>query len=85
MSRDLDAAQITEVGNSPTRPRHFVELFLTSQTLRMWTGLGTLSWDSDGNMLDENFTGVGDLGGISAIEETTEGKVNRVTLTLIPT
>lgn len=78
MSRDLDPDTIKAISQDVVHPFFAVELkFDGDETLRMWTGQGTLvlndgtQWVGTGNLLD-----------ISSIEETAEMAVKGATLTL---
>ena len=78
MSRDLDPSTVTAISQDVVQPFFAVELlFDGNETLRMWTGQGTLvlndgtQWVGTGNLLD-----------ISSIEETSEMSVKGATLTL---
>lgn len=76
MPRSLSSAEAAAVAASPIRPAHFVDLDL-------WNGrLYVTSLPYDFDYGGETWIGAGKVGGISDIEETTEGKVNSVTLTL---
>tara|TARA_R110001592_G_scaffold185146_1_gene429092 strand:+ start:390 stop:1025 length:636 start_codon:yes stop_codon:yes gene_type:complete len=78
MSRDLDPSTVTAISQEVVQPFFAVELkFDGDETLRMWTGQGTLvledgtQWVGTGNLLD-----------ISSIEETSEMAVKGATITL---
>lgn len=53
-----------------------VEIDYTPTPLRVWTGLGEISWDG------KTWAGIGQLGGISAITEKVGIRAGQVTLTL---
>jgi hypothetical protein len=59
-------------------PVILVELDFASGPFRAWTGLGPLDWAG------MTFEGVGALGAVGEIEETTEIRAVRLTLTLSP-
>jgi hypothetical protein len=61
-------------------PIIFVEAEFDSSTVRMWSGVGDLSWDA------KTWTGGGSLLNVSSIEESTEVKAigTRVSLSGIP-
>ena len=79
MTRALTTSTITNINANTVYPFFAVELkFDSSQTLRMWTGLGTLTlaeWFGTGNLLN-----------ISSVEETSEiaARGADITLTAIP-
>ena len=59
-------------------PVILVDLDFTSGPFRAWTGLGPLDWAG------LTFEGVGSLGAVGDVEETTELRAVRLTLTLSP-
>ena len=78
MTRDLSTITIENIEANVVYPFFAVELlFDGANTLRMWTGQGTLVLD-DGTQ----WVGLGTLLSISAIEETSEMAVKGATLTL---
>jgi len=78
MSRDLNPSTIKAISQEVVRPFFAVELkFDGDETLRMWTGQGTLVLD-DGTQ----WIGAGNLLDISSIEETAEMAVKGATITL---
>ena len=77
MSRDLTPTTVTAIGQPEVFPFFAVELlFDGANTIRMWTGQGTLTIGG------EDYIGLGNLLDISAIEETAEMAVKGATLTL---
>jgi hypothetical protein len=76
MSRDLTSAIQAELLKMKVRPIIFVEAVFTSGTLRVWSGIGTISWNG------QTWTGVGNLGGISPISEGTEPHADGIELSL---
>lgn len=79
--RNISQAILDEFASGHVRPILLAELFFDSGTLRLWTGYGTVSWGGN------DFTGGGNLIGISPIEETQELQARGIvaTLTGIPT
>ena len=78
MSRDLSTITLENIEEGVVYPFFAVELlFDGDNTLRMWTGQGTLVLD-DGT----EWVGLGNLLDISAIEETAEMAVKGATITL---
>ena len=78
MSRDLSSNTIDNISQDVVYPFFATELrFDGDNTLRLWTGQGTLVLD-DGT----SWVGTGNLLNISAIEETSELAVKGATLTL---
>jgi hypothetical protein len=76
MSRDLTSAVQAELLKMKVKPVIFVEAVFTSGTLRVWSGIGTISWNG------QTWTGVGNLGGISPISEGTEPHADGIELSL---
>ena len=77
MSRDLSAALSGTLEDNVVYPFFAVELqFDSPNTLRLWTGYGTLVYDS------VSYYGTGELLGISSVEETIEMAAKGATLTL---
>ena len=77
MSRDLSATTLESIEGDVVYPFFAVELNFDSETLRMWTGQGTLVLE-DGTQ----WIGTGQLLDIYAIEETAEMAVRGATITL---
>lgn len=78
MTRDLSESTLEAISDDVVYPFFAAELkFDGDQTLRMWTGQGTLVLE-DGT----EWVGLGTLLNISAIEETSEMAVKGATLTL---
>ena len=77
MSRDLSTATIDSISDDVVYPFFAVELQFDSNTVRMWTGQGTL-------VLPDNtqWVGLGQLLDISSIEETSEMAVKGATISL---
>jgi len=77
MSRTLSTAVSDVLDNDVVYPFFAVELlFDGDEVLRMWTGLGTLVYDS------VSWYGAGNLLGVSNVEETSEIAAKGATLTL---
>lgn len=76
MSRDLSAEMEAAARAIVARPVVFVELVYATETWRAWSGVGTRSWNGS------QWLGVGSLGAISAMQETTDLRVPQVTLQL---
>ena len=78
MSRSLDSKTIENINKSVVHPFNAIELkFDGANTLRLWTGVGTLTL-ADGT----NWVGAGTLLSISDIEETAEMAVKGATISL---
>ena len=76
MARDLSAGFLTELGKREVGLAFLVYLDFVSGALRVWTGIGNLSWSA------QTWQGVGDLGTVSAVEETTDLAQVGIELTL---
>lgn len=76
MARSLTSGMITELTGVLLRPIILVEIEFTSGFVRVWTGIGDLTWDS------KTWTGVGDLGRISAVQESGDLSAAGMTVTL---
>lgn len=78
--RDVSTEMVTEFSGRSVSPVLMAEMFFDSQTVGMFTGLGTLTWG------DKTFLGGGNFIGVSPIEETqgTEAKGIVVSLNGIP-
>jgi hypothetical protein len=81
MPRSLSAAQQTAIAGETLTPILFTKLDFSGGVVRLTTAPFSVSFDPDGDGVEE-FLGVGDLGSISVIEETTEGKVRKAAITL---
>lgn len=76
MPRDLHDDTADALSGEKLAPIGMVELEFDSGFMRMWTGIGELSWSGF------TWSGVGTLGQIGAIEETTEIRAVGVQLQL---
>jgi hypothetical protein len=77
MSRDLSSAISSSLEDGVVYPFFAVELqFDSPNTLRLWTGYGTLVYEG------VSYYGTGELLGISSVEETVEMAAKGATLTL---
>lgn len=76
MARDITNGVATQLQAGAVEPALLYEGEFASGFIRLWSGLGPLSWNG------YTWTGVGTLGGISDIEETAEIRASGVTVTL---
>jgi hypothetical protein len=67
---------LAEIAAADVRAGVLAEIEFASGTVRAWTGVGILQWNG------YDWTGVGHLGGISPIEETSEVRAAGVALSL---
>ena len=82
MPKSLSSAEQTAIAARTVRPVHLLDLDLWNGHVYVTSLPWNFEYDIDGDGSDETFIGVGQLGGVSEVEETTEGKVNSVTVTL---
>lgn len=76
MARALIAALEAEIQKAALQPIFFVQLEVATSTVRVWSGVGTLTWNG------QTWTGIGQLGMISPVTETTETRAEGIILTL---
>ncbi|MDV2503076.1 MAG: hypothetical protein RX318_03905 [bacterium] len=76
MARNLTAGTLAELTKASVRPIVLVEITFASSTVRLWTGIGDLIWNS------LTWQGVGHFGTISPIEETSDIRAAGLTLKL---
>lgn len=76
MSRDLGSTINAVIAGQSMEPAIFVDLAWPSGTVRVWTGVGSFTWGGN------EYIGVGTLGGVSPIPESSDGRANGITLTL---
>ena len=80
MARSLTAAALAETQAAQLSPILLFKAQFTSGYVYLWSGMGDLTWDG------QTWQGIGVLGGVSEIEETTDIKANgiRVSLSGVP-
>lgn len=76
MTRDISSANQTASTASTIAPVFFVKLEFDAADVNLHTRLGPITWGGD------TYTGAGDIGGISAIDEDTELSRSNLQLTL---
>lgn len=74
--RDLSTAMDAGISSSNTAPIFLVECDFASGFVRVWSGIGELTWDG------RVWQGVGSLGGISPLTESTDFSANGAKLQL---
>jgi len=81
MSRTISPAVLAELSAGVVRPAIFFESAFPSGVLRLWSGLGPITWAG------QTWTGAGTLLAVSPIEETTDVVAGGTTVTLsgVPT
>lgn len=76
MARDLTTAFKNAIIADVVIPALLVSAEFDEGTVNLWSGYGDFTWDS------KTFTGAGDFGGISEVEETENIQANGVVFTL---
>lgn len=76
MARDLTAGMLAEIIKSLVNPAVFVEATFVSGTIYVWSGYGPVLWNG------HTWTGLNDLGRVSAIEETIDTRAAGIRLEL---
>ena len=76
MSRDLSGAVVSEITAAELQPFLLFEGDFIGGTVRAWSGIGDLSWDS------KNWTGTGNLLTVSAVQENADTVASGATVTL---
>ena len=76
MSRNLTAGVITELNAAEVQPFLLFQGEFNSGTIRAWSGIGNLSWNS------QTWTGTGTLLTISAVQENSDTSANGITASL---
>lgn len=66
MTREIPTETLNSLDDSVFKPFFALELLFTTQTVRVWTGLGTISIEG------EDWLGAGEVLSISPVEETSE-------------
>lgn len=75
MSRDATLTD-TKLSRAQIYPVLLVFLDWPNTPVRVWAGMGTLVWGG------QSWLGVGDLGGISPVQESMDGAANGITLAI---
>jgi len=81
MARDLPSGMAAAIAAQVVNIAIFCELDWPDAPVRVWSGVGSKTFDG------KTFTGVGDFGGVSSIQESSDGRANGITVSLsgIPT
>lgn len=74
--RTQTSGLFAELGKETVRPVIFVEAEFADGTVYMWSGIGPIAWDG------QTWLGLGWLGKVTAMAETTTGQARGVTLEL---
>ena len=70
---------VSKLDDAEVSPFYAVELFFDTETLRVWTGFGDITFNSGGN---NTYNGLGELISISDVEESQDISAKGVNLTL---
>ena len=76
MPRSMTLAMASALAQPVLRPAIFVQINFLTGPVYIWSGLGSISWNS------QTWLGVGTLGGISMVEDGATVQPRSVTLTL---
>ena len=76
MPRTLAAPFLAATQASILRPALFIEAHFTSGPLYVWSGFGSITWNS------RTWVGIGSLGSVSTIEEGSTVEAKGITLTM---
>lgn len=76
MSRNMTSAVLAAIASGLVRPVAFVQAQFASGIIYVWSGIGPITWNG------QTWTGLGRLGKISPIPESTNGQAKGVTLEL---
>jgi hypothetical protein len=76
MSRNLDSTLEAAISQQLIYPVRLAQLTFASETMYIWSGPGTLVWDS------LTFTGVGSLGSVGTISESVDINAQGTSVTL---
>lgn len=86
MARNLTASMITAVTAASVRPILIARIGTATASpggdVRVWSGVGDLSWDSGEGYGAQVFTGIGNFGGVSPVQETADLQAAGVNFTL---
>ena len=76
MPRTLTAPFLAAIQATLLRPALFIEAHFISGPLYVWSGFGSITWNS------QTWTGIGTLGSVSTIEEGSTVEAKGITLTM---
>src|SRR6185312_4802996 len=76
MPRPFSAAMTAQITGAYLRPAFFAQIHFLSGDGLVWSGTGTIHWNG------HDFLGIGTLGHISTVEESSDIKANNLVLTL---
>jgi hypothetical protein len=76
MPRPWSSTMLAQFSAANIKPVLFLQMQFTDGPIHVWSGLGTVTWNGI------QWTGLGELGTISPVEESSEIKATNVTFTL---
>lgn len=76
MSRALTSGVASSIASQAVYPAFFVSCAFANETIHVWSGIGSITWNG------QTWLGVGSLGGISPIGESSGVEAQGITLTL---
>lgn len=76
MPRNLDSSTISAIVSTVVCPVFLVSIAFSNETIYAWSGVGNLSWNGN------TYTGVGQFGSVSAIQESSNVTAQGITLML---
>jgi hypothetical protein len=76
MPRPWSSTMLAQFSAANIKPVLFLQMQFTDGPIHVWSGLGTLTWNGI------QWTGLGEMGTISSVEESSEIKATNVTFTL---
>jgi len=76
VARGLTSALKAELAKAQLALAFFVEIEVSSATIRVWSGVGSKTWNA------QTWTGVGEFGGVSPIAEETDAVATGIVLSL---
>jgi hypothetical protein len=76
--RSLDSNTVAQITGNVVRPAFFVSIAFATETVYAWTGAGSFANPYDGN----TYTGVGNFGTVSSIQEGSDVTAQGITLKL---
>lgn len=76
MSRSMSADMLAAITSNSLLPALFVEAYFATGPVYLWSGIGSISWNS------QTWQGIGTMGSVSVIEEGSDVMAKGITLTL---
>jgi hypothetical protein len=76
MPRNIDSTLLAALSSGYCEPVHLMQITFRSQVCYAWSGLGSLTWDSN------TFLGIGSLGNLGDIKESSEVRADGTSIML---